>query len=303
MAVRHRRGRRRAVGQARGQRRRRPLVPAGRRRAGPRLPRRRQPGAVPGHEGSTRTARAGPGPNLYTNSLVALDGRTGKLLWYRQAVPHDLRDYDLAISPILTRLPRRRRRHERRHHGRQDGQGLRLPRGRRQAALGRRPSAGTRTTRGRCRTSTSRSIPARSAASRRRWRSPAGASSCRGSTSRRRRARPRRTARIRCARAAAGSRRSTRRRARVLWQHRLPSMAFGAATVANDVVFTSTYDGTIYAFATATGKRLWKAQGARGHQLVPRDRRRHAARRRGRARLLRAPALRADRLRARADRR
>ena len=56
----------------------------------------------------------------------------------------------------------------------------------------------------------------------------------------------------------------------VLWQRRLPSMVFGAATVANDVVFTSTYDGTIYAFATATGKQLWTAQGARGHQLVPR---------------------------------
>ena len=38
-----------------------------------------------------------PGPNLYTNSLVALDGQTGKLLWFRQAVPHDVRDYDLMI--------------------------------------------------------------------------------------------------------------------------------------------------------------------------------------------------------------
>ncbi|HYZ28332.1 MAG TPA: PQQ-binding-like beta-propeller repeat protein, partial [Thermoleophilaceae bacterium] len=39
-----------------------------------------------------------PGPNLYTNSVVALDGQTGKLLWYRQPVPHDVRDYDLMIS-------------------------------------------------------------------------------------------------------------------------------------------------------------------------------------------------------------
>ena len=27
-----------------------------------------------------------PGPDLYTDSLVALDGQTGKLLWFRQAV-------------------------------------------------------------------------------------------------------------------------------------------------------------------------------------------------------------------------
>lgn len=42
-----------------------------------------------------------PGKNLYTNSLVALDGRTGKLQWYYQAIPHDLRDWDLQEPPIL----------------------------------------------------------------------------------------------------------------------------------------------------------------------------------------------------------
>jgi len=46
-----------------------------------------------------------PGPNLYTNSLVALNGQTGKLLWYRQAIPHDVRDYDLMIPAILSTLP------------------------------------------------------------------------------------------------------------------------------------------------------------------------------------------------------
>jgi glucose dehydrogenase len=46
-----------------------------------------------------------PGPDLYTSSLVALDGQTGKRLWFRQAVPHDVRDYDLQIPAILTTLP------------------------------------------------------------------------------------------------------------------------------------------------------------------------------------------------------
>jgi quinoprotein glucose dehydrogenase len=41
------------------------------------------------------------GDNLYGNSLVALDGATGKLKWYRQLVRHDLWDFDLAAPPIL----------------------------------------------------------------------------------------------------------------------------------------------------------------------------------------------------------
>jgi quinoprotein glucose dehydrogenase len=43
--------------------------------------------------------RAGNG--LYGNSLVALDVKTGKLLWHRQLVHHDLWDFDPAAAPIL----------------------------------------------------------------------------------------------------------------------------------------------------------------------------------------------------------
>src|SRR4051794_31618329 len=46
-----------------------------------------------------------PGPDLYTNSVVALDGQTGKLLWFHQALPHDIRDYDLMVPAILTTIP------------------------------------------------------------------------------------------------------------------------------------------------------------------------------------------------------
>ncbi len=45
-----------------------------------------------------------PGPNLYTNSIVALDHLTGSLKWYNQVAPHDLFDYDFQASPILTNL-------------------------------------------------------------------------------------------------------------------------------------------------------------------------------------------------------
>lgn len=44
-----------------------------------------------------------PGLNLYTNSMVVLDVRTGKLKWYYQATPHDTHDYDVTqVSPLFT---------------------------------------------------------------------------------------------------------------------------------------------------------------------------------------------------------
>ena len=44
-----------------------------------------------------------PGENLYTNSAVALDVRTGKPLWYKQFVPHDIHDTDLSqVSPLFS---------------------------------------------------------------------------------------------------------------------------------------------------------------------------------------------------------
>jgi alcohol dehydrogenase (cytochrome c) len=44
-----------------------------------------------------------PGANLYTNSMIVLDARTGKLKWYYQAVPHDTHDWDLSqVSPLFT---------------------------------------------------------------------------------------------------------------------------------------------------------------------------------------------------------
>jgi alcohol dehydrogenase (cytochrome c) len=45
---------------------------------------------------------ARPGDNLYTDSLVALDVKTGKLLWFHQFVPNDVNDRDLSqVSPLF----------------------------------------------------------------------------------------------------------------------------------------------------------------------------------------------------------
>jgi alcohol dehydrogenase (cytochrome c) len=43
-----------------------------------------------------------PGSNLYTDAVVALDVKTGKLLWYRQFIANDMHDWDLSqVSPIF----------------------------------------------------------------------------------------------------------------------------------------------------------------------------------------------------------
>jgi alcohol dehydrogenase (cytochrome c) len=42
-----------------------------------------------------------PGPDLYTDSVVKLSP-AGKLLWYYQLTPHDLYDWDLQNPPVLT---------------------------------------------------------------------------------------------------------------------------------------------------------------------------------------------------------
>ena len=45
-----------------------------------------------------------PGDNRWANSVVALDGDTGKLKWGQQLVHHDLWDYDVASQPAVVDL-------------------------------------------------------------------------------------------------------------------------------------------------------------------------------------------------------
>jgi glucose dehydrogenase len=42
-----------------------------------------------------------PGDNLFSQSLVCLDGRTGELIWYFQLTHHGLWDYDPPAAPVL----------------------------------------------------------------------------------------------------------------------------------------------------------------------------------------------------------
>ena len=50
----------------------------------------------PDTDGSER-----PGDNLYTDCILALDVKTGKLRWHYQFTPHDLHDWDAQEPPVL----------------------------------------------------------------------------------------------------------------------------------------------------------------------------------------------------------
>jgi len=49
-----------------------------------------------------------PGPNRWSNSVVKLDARTGRFLWGRQLLPHDFYDWDLGCPVILATVRGRR---------------------------------------------------------------------------------------------------------------------------------------------------------------------------------------------------
>jgi alcohol dehydrogenase (cytochrome c) len=201
------------------------------------------------------------GPALYTDSLVVLD-RGGRLLWHDQVTPHDVRDYDFQLSPVLTG-------------------GLAIGAGK----AGRVVAWDTRTRKRVWEASVGLHrndrgpLPRRPvtvcpgllggvetpmAAADGRVFVPVVDLCMRGSATgyedlykvdvERGRGR------IVALDAATGRR---------LWQRRLPSPVFGCATVANDVVFTATYDGRVVALAASDGRTLWSARLRAGINACP----------------------------------
>ena len=224
------------------------------------------PAPLPGHGASSRGARAARAEPATRTRSSSSNAATGKVIWHDQVLPHDVYDWDLHLPPILTDSA--------------GGQQLVLAAGKmgyvyafdarqRQARLedGRSASTTATTTttssplQGKLRPAAEAAAdaPARasSAASRRRWRSPTARSTRRSSTSptifktqdelrRSTRARHRRDGRAR------------RRDGTVKWKHdvrRTP--AYGAATVVNDLVFTTTFDGKLIALDRETGDVVW----------------------------------------------
>jgi outer membrane protein assembly factor BamB len=47
---------------------------------------------------------------------------------------------------------------------------------------------------------------------------------------------------------------------KVLWDRKLPTPAFGDATVTNDLVFTTTYNGKVIALSRSNGAIVWQKQ-------------------------------------------
>jgi quinoprotein glucose dehydrogenase len=61
--------------------------------------------AAPNFFGGTR-----PGDNRYANSVVALRGTTGEVVWHFQTIHHDVWDWDLPTHPMLVEIERGGRR-------------------------------------------------------------------------------------------------------------------------------------------------------------------------------------------------
>ena len=214
-------------------------------------------------------ARSRPGPNLYTDSLVALDGATGRLLWYRQVTPHDLRDYDFQDPPILVTV---------RVHGvptdavigagksgyviafrASDGERIwTLPIGRhnryQSGPLPAKPVVYCPGSLGGVLTPMAEArgvvyVP---------WNDLCFKGSATGLV--RGGPVPPVGGGLAAVNAATGA---------IVWKHTFTSLASGAATVADDVVFTATYNGAVYALSTKTGATLWKAKAPAGIDAFP----------------------------------
>lgn len=223
-----------------------------------------------------------PGPNLYTDSLVALD-HTGKLIWYNQVKPHDLFNLDFQISPVLATVNA--------NGGDQDvvigsgklGKVLAFDRQSGKALwttsigthqnddLSQLPEDETTTmvepgVWGGVETPMAyadgslyvltENLPTPYNATGFDADTPEQAFNRSEGETRLKDG----TAEVDALDAATG---------KILWQHKLDRVAFGAVTVVNDLVFTATLDGTVYALARQDGSIVWQWKGPGGTNAWP----------------------------------
>jgi outer membrane protein assembly factor BamB len=207
------------------------------------------------------------GPALYTDSLLALTASNGRLRWYSQVTPHDVRDYDFALPPMLARIRSR----DLAIGGGKAGRVIAWDRstrarvwtasvGRHQNDAGPLPRQPVSVCPG-----LFGGVLTPMALAHGRVFVPVVDLCMRGSSigfetpgnvDFAHRARGELTAL-----AAATGRR--------LWTTRLPSPAFGCATATGDVVFTTTFAGRVYALAQRSGRILWSAQEPAGSNACP----------------------------------
>lgn len=213
--------------------------------------------ANPGPWGGSRAQPNGgafPGAARWTDSLLVLDGRTGKLLWADQVTPHDVRDHDFQDTPILLRAGGRALVVGAGKAGRVIAWDRATGRRVWEAAVGRHrndtgplprtpvevcpglfggvetpmAAAGGRVF-----------VPVVNLCTRESAVSPAPLATMDITTAR---------GELVALDAATGRR---------LWRRELPQAAFGCATVAGDVVLTSSFDGQVWGFRARDGRLVW----------------------------------------------
>jgi outer membrane protein assembly factor BamB len=204
-----------------------------------------------------------PGPNLYTNSIVKLNAKTGKMEWYYQFNPHDIYDWDLQGPPMLVKSKGKElviapgkvgyvvavdakngklvwKQPVGTHNG-HDQDGLYAMRGEYEkikkgtvfpGVLGGVIAPGATD-------GTNVFVPVVNAAAE----AISGSETGEGST-----IAP--SGEIVALDVATGQ---------VQWKHKFPTApAYGATTVVNDLVFTTTFDGKIHGFDTSSGRLAWQ---------------------------------------------
>lgn len=207
------------------------------------------------------------GAALYTDSLLSLTASDGKLRWYSQVTPHDVRDYDFTLPPMLTRA---------------GGRQLVIGGGKAGMVIAwnRRTRQRVWTTRVGRHLHDQGPLPAKPvevcpglfggvltpmAVAEGRVFVPVVNLCMRGSASG---YEPlagvdiesRGRGEFAALNAASGRR---------LWTRSLPSPDFGCATAAGAVVFTTTYGGRVYGLDQRTGRTLWSAQEPAGSNACP----------------------------------
>ena len=213
-----------------------------------------------------------PGPNLYTNSIVKLDAKTGKHIWHYQLTRHDIYDWDMENSPMLATANGKQlvidggkagilvavdaqtgkpvwKRSVGIHNGHDndnllaekgDFSKLHLPESVEPGDLGGIESQLA---------SNGKTVFA--AVNNLAWtyksQGLAGISPTVPES--------KGTGEVVAVDVATG---------KVKWDHKLPSSAYGAATIANDVVFTTTFDGTLYGLDASNGTEVFKTKLSAG---------------------------------------
>ena len=210
-----------------------------------------------------------PGPNLYSDSLVALDGDTGKILWYQQVTAHDVRDLDFQVSPVITTVPVSGTQTEVVIGAGKSGKvvafradtGKRLWTlnvGKHKNDIGPLPKTATTVCPGAL-GGVETPMALNAGLVYVPWVDLCMKEGSTGFGS----------GGFSLAGGKGGLAAVDTSTGAIKWKHTYPTLAVGAATIANDVVFTETYDGKIYAYNAQTGAVLWTTKAANGINSFP----------------------------------